>query len=289
MPRFPEHGSNAASARIAQFAPRKPWDRFIRDTFKPEPGEHTAIIGPTGQGKTTLQNAILPVFPFVAVFATKPMDFTMDRLIHEDGYLRLARWHRLNPIDHPRRVVWPDASDVDSTRLQYDVFADAFTKIFREVGRPKHAPVGWAVAVDELWYVVNFLPPTTRGGTTMAMYIKLYLLQGRALGHSLILATQRPASVPVEVYDQCTHLFFLRDNDDANLDRLAGINSRDSGLTRYIIQNLEKYQALYLNTRTGEMVRTRAPVPREYQPARTRGIAGPMGAGGVEIGSAHSA
>lgn len=290
-PRFPLAGSDAARARVAQFAPRKPWDRLLRDDFKPKPGEHVAIIGPTGQGKTTLQNAILPLYRFVAVFATKPQDDTMDQLISDGGYVKLAKWHKLNPIDHPRRVVWPQAGSIRDMRNQYYVFSDAFEKIFGEVGRPKHAPVGWALAIDELWYIVNMLTPPTKDDIALAKHVKLFLFQARSLGHSMVIATQRPANVPVEVYDQSTHLFFFRDNDDANLDRLSAINSRDSRLVRYVIENLEPFQVLYINTRTGAMARTRAPFPRplhiQRNPTETR-VIGPMG-GGVEIGSANRA
>jgi hypothetical protein len=91
----------------------------------------------------------------------------------------------------------------------------------------------------------------------------MYLLQGRALGLSLVAATQRPKFVPLEVYDQSTHLFFWRDNDENNLRRLAEINANNSRLLKFIIPNLERYQVLYVNTRTGDMARTRAPAPNE--------------------------
>ena len=178
----------------------------------------------------------------------------MDALIEEEKYVRLARWYRLNPHDHPRRVVWPDASRLDSTDTQKDVFERAMDQIFREGGRPKHKPVGWAIAIDELWYFTNILG--------MGKQIKLFLFQARSLGESLVAATQRPSSVPLEVYSQSTHLFFFQDSDRANLDRLAEINARaNPRLMRYTISNLEPHQVLYVNTRTGAMVRTRAPAP----------------------------
>jgi hypothetical protein len=240
-------------ATLAQTVPRKPWDVFWRE-FNPKPGEHCAIIGPTGQGKTILQTNVLPKFHFVAVFATKPQDKSMDQLVEDHGYIRLARWYRLNPIDHPRRVIWPDASRLDSTDLQERVFSSAFDHIFREGGRPKNNPVGWAIAIDELWYIINILG--------LSKQVKLFLLQGRSLGESLIVATQRPSSVPLEVYDQSTHLFFFRDNDRRNLDRLSEINARaDTRLIRLTVSNLEEHQVLYVNTRTGVMLRTRAPSP----------------------------
>lgn len=250
------NNGDARQALLATEAPRMPWDRFTENVFRPVPGEHVAIIGPTGQGKTLLQKNVLPKYPFVAAFATKPQDSTMDALIREGGYIRLASWYRLNPIDFPRRVIWPDASRINSRVQQKKVFEDAFAKIFAEAGRPKEAPVGWAIAIDELWYIVNILQ--------LGEEVKVVLLQGRSIGHSMVMATQRPKSVPLEVYDQSTHLFFFRDNDRENLDRLGGIQARDSALVRLAVSNLEQHQVLYINTRTGQMVRTRIPIGMQW-------------------------
>lgn len=258
-PRFavPQWAADERAARVTALAPRIPWNRFAGTgkMFDPSPGEHVGIIGPTGQGKTVLQNHILPLFPFVAVFATKRVDVSMNDLVERGGYVRLAAWHRLNPIDAPRRVIWPQANSLkDTIPRQREIFEDAINSIFMEGGRPANNPVGWAIAIDELWYFTNMLKLDTE--------IKMILLQGRSAGISLIAATQRPAWVPLEVYDQSTHLFFFRDNDSRNLDRIAGIGVADRGAVKDLIANLDKHQVLYVNTRTGQMARTRAPAPR---------------------------
>lgn len=248
----------SADARLALFAdkaPRMPWDRFVQLMFRPQPGEHTGIIGPTGQGKTNLQNHILPMYPFVAAFATKGQDISMDRLIRDGGYVKLDHWYKLSARDVPRRVIWPRTKKVnDLYALQKKVFEGAIDQIFAEGGRPKEAPVGWAIAIDELWWFSNML--------NMAKYLKTILLQGRSYGISLIGATQRPAWVPVEVYSSSTHLFFFHDTDENNLKRLADINYGNKRLVKELVSNLEQYQVLYVNTRTGMMARTRAPAPR---------------------------
>jgi ABC-type nitrate/sulfonate/bicarbonate transport system ATPase subunit len=41
-------------ARVATDAPRIPWADFLANHFQWERGEHVALIGPTGQGKTTM-------------------------------------------------------------------------------------------------------------------------------------------------------------------------------------------------------------------------------------------
>lgn len=239
--------------RVSVEAPRVPWDVFTSRIFHWSQGEHVGIIGPTGQGKTTLLMHILPLQPYVVVFASKPRDVTMMYLINT-GYLKIERWQSsLSVRTYPRRVLWPDASKLNSKTTQREIFLDAMDKIYREKG--------WCVAIDEGWYFTKEL------GLDSA--VKTYLLQARSLGISLVFATQRPAWVPLEVYDQSTHLFFYRDNDERNLRRLAGISWRSADLIRHVVSNLDTFQCLYINTRTGQMYRTRAPLP--FDPDEGRG------------------
>lgn len=232
---------DAKLARVAEEAPRIPWARFVRE-LNWRPGEHFGLVGPTGLGKTTMLFNLLPLHPYVVVFATKPADDNMDALIRS-GYLKIARWEPRDPIQFPRRVLWPDAKQLRSEKLQKEVFTDAMERIYREGG--------WTVAFDELWWMSQKLG--------MDSEIKTYLLQARSLGISMLAATQRPAWVPRELYTACTHLMFWRVNDETDLNSIAGIGWRSSSLIRETVADLELFQVLYVNTRTGEMMRTRCP------------------------------
>lgn len=242
-------------ARIAVDAPRVPWDVFVNERLRWKQGEHFAMIGPTGQGKTTMLMNVLPLHPFIVAFATKPRDETMETLI-QSGYLRIERWVSLDPRQYPRRVLWPSATRLDSVKSQQAVFRDAFQKIYREGG--------WTVAVDETWFMAQMLKLGTE--------LKLYLLQARSLGISLVCASQRPAYIPLEIYDQSSHIMFWRDNDESNLRRISGISWRSADLVRSIVANLEPHQVLYVDTRTGEMMRTRCPRVELYVPQKREGL-----------------
>jgi hypothetical protein len=176
------------------------------------------------------------------VLATTPRDATMDRLLSH-GFIKMDRWRSLDAQQYPLRVVWPDASDTESSTNQRRVFKHALDSIYREGG--------WTVGLDELWYLVNELK--------LGHVIKVYLSQARSLDISLLSGTQRPADIPVMFYDQSTHLMFWRDNDETNLKRIGGISWRSANLVRHLVSNLERFQVLYINTRTGEMMRTRCP------------------------------
>jgi energy-coupling factor transporter ATP-binding protein EcfA2 len=243
---------NARQAWISVNAPRIPWEDFIRDVFTPEPGEHMYIAGSTGSGKTHLMNSMLFKWPFVTAFATKKNDSTMERLINQHSYERFTRWWPLSAKDHPRRVIWPPPGKLQTmTDIQKKTFSHAMEHIWDEGGRPKEKPVGWAVAMDEAWWFAVQLG--------LAQYIKIWLQQGRSNGISLLAASQRPAYVPTELYSQTTHLCFFKETERRNIDRIGEINHKDSAAVKYIVNNLEKWQILYVNADTGFMCRTRTP------------------------------
>lgn len=208
------------------------WDDF---NFRWSQGEHVAMIGPTGQGKSTLALELLPMRKYVVVFATKPQDSTLRGL---KGFTTISKWESMHPQLYPKRILWPDATKLYSDSSQREVFKSAFEKIYGEGG--------WCVLCDETWYLNNHLK--------LSREIRTYLLQARSLNISLILLAQRPSWIPLEVFDQATHLFFFRDNDRRNLDKIGGIGYLDSRLIRDTVARLKQHEFLYINSRNGEMV-----------------------------------
>ena len=58
---------NVMLSRLVTDAPRRPWDYFTRNVLDWRYGEHFALIGPTGQGKTTMLRHLLPFHKYVTV------------------------------------------------------------------------------------------------------------------------------------------------------------------------------------------------------------------------------
>lgn len=222
-----------------------PWSRFKPYFFREwKQGEHVSLIGPTGQGKTTLALEILPRRDYVVVLGTKVVDETLDKLLPKNkrdrkGYRRIYSWKE-RKLEH-RLLLWPKMGHERDTENQRRVFSDALNHIYRE-GR-------WTVYIDEARYQSELLK--------MRKILIMLWTQGRSNLVSVVAGCQRPAFVPTEIYDQATHIFLWGDNDEANLKRIGGIGFINSKEVRNAVARLQQYQILYLNTRTGRMIRTK--------------------------------
>jgi hypothetical protein len=99
--------------------------------------------------------------------------------------------------------------------------------------------------MDEARYITEFLG--------LKNEVMLCWLQGRSQGNAVLAATQRPRFVPLEAYDQATHLWFWRDPDLQNINRISELASfnRDKVITAF--QVMSRHDVLYVNTVTQDM------------------------------------
>jgi hypothetical protein len=238
-------------AAPADLAPVVPWEVFTRDVFEWRQGQHVGLIGPTESGKSTLTYSLLPMRKYVTFFATKPRDRVLEQFASKAGFVRLYDWPPRNKWTHrpvtaarmPRRLLWPDARELNATATQRAVFLRAFDDIYTQGG--------WCTVWDEFWMMCQILG--------MEKEARIMLQQARSNDISFVMGAQRPSRIPLEMFDQTTHLFFWRDNDEANLKRIGGIGWMASDPIRRFVASLDPYQVLYINARRGHMVRTTAP------------------------------
>ena len=204
-------------------------------------GEHVALIGPTGVGKTTLGLQLVQRRGYVVVLATKPKDSTLAGLGRR-GWKIIRRWPP--PNDQARRVIlWPKWRNRLDTPAQRAAIRAAIDSVF-SVG-------GWCILADDTQYLT----------TTLGLLGDFRTLwnQARSVNVSLVASTQRPRWIPVEAWANSTHLFIWHTSHADDLRALSNIAGGDVRSIRSVVAALPEHHCVYINTRRpAELVVTKA-------------------------------
>lgn len=239
----------------------KPWDEFLQwfaGVWKP--GEHLAMIAPTGAGKTTFGVGVMHYCrKFVLAFDPKGGDSTL----RGSGWRRLPSWPPPPAVYDemergiPQRfIVGPATKLVADLPRQKLVFAKALDGAFDDGG--------WTVYVDELQLMAD------RRMMGLAASVERLLISARDSGISVVSAYQRPANVPRTASDQSTWVAVSYTRDRDVVDRVAEMLGRDKPEIRGAIKALEPYSWLVVGrnprvpmiiTRPREVVRRTADAP----------------------------
>jgi len=212
-----------------------PWE-IARLEMDWRQGEHVTIIGPTGQGKTTLALDLMTMRGYPLIVATKPRDRTLETMRGE-GWHIIREW----PPVRAKSILWPKlnrpSDKVNQGRVIHNALENAFVT------------GGYAILIDELSYVLDEL--------RCQDIVKQIWQQGRALNLSLVSCILRPSHIPLLAYDQATHLILFRDNDEVNLRRMGGLSHWSRAEIIEQVSTLKRHEFLMLNTRTGQMTRSK--------------------------------
>jgi hypothetical protein len=228
------------------------WERFLR-WFKQrwQPGEHVALIGPTGMGKTTLACGVLPMRKYVMAIDPKGGDTTLQSLercgFERSGWPLSRTQERALRKGQPVRIIVGhkirERKDVPKHR---QVMAEALEASF-DMG-------GWTVYVDELQLLAD------RRMMRLGTSIERNMIAARDRGVSMVCSFQRPAYVPRVASDQATWLFLWYTRDVDMVNRLAEMTGRPKPEIRGAISGLAKYSVLlFSRDPTAPLVLVRPP------------------------------
>lgn len=227
------------------------WSQFAEMFRKRwEPGQHVALIGPTGVGKSTLAVNILPLRRYVVVLDLKGGDSTV-RTLQKKGFKRISTWPppkrlwREAEEGQPLRlIVGPELREISDRPKQIEVFRSSLQSMY--------AQGGWTVYVDELQVAAERMK--------LGEEISELLVAGRDRGLSLVSSYQRPANVPRAASEMATWVavWYTRDVDTVN--RLAEMVGRPKPEIRGAIRGLEDHCILLFSRNPREpIIAVRAP------------------------------
>lgn len=170
---------------MATVEPRE-WDDFLKwFDGEWEPGKHLALIGPTGEGKSTFAVGALSLRKWILALDPKGEDETLGK----SGFQRITRWPPSNRIREdiaqgkPARLI---VGGGVRTKAEMSKLAD----LMREAVEGCRAEGGWTIYADEFQLLAD------RRMYGLDKEIEALLIAARSRGTSVVTAFQAPAWVP---------------------------------------------------------------------------------------------
>lgn len=202
-------------------------------------GEHVALVGPTGEGKTTVAAHLLLARKWVMACDPKGGDGTLAQL-EGRGFQRITQWPPPREIRQqiqegkPARLIVGDRIRSRSERPKLRALLERALDGAFEDG-------GWTVYVDELQLAAD------RRFMNLGAPIEENLIAARDRGVSMVTSYQRPANVPRTASDQSTWLIVFYTRDVDVVGRLAEMMGRPKAEVRGAISELRKHCVLIVN------------------------------------------
>lgn len=208
------------------------WADFKRQ-FIWNQGEHVAIVGPTGAGKTTLVRELLPYRKASLILGTKIDDPQYHNLI-KSGFKRVQTVRDIRPGEH-KILLWPkQGKDILETEvIQKKAIREALNAVIRQKA--------WTVVFDEAKYISEHLG--------LKRELTFCLEQLRSIKSTIICGVQRPTWIPPSTLPNSTHVFIWKTTDINDARKLAEIGGVDAHDVRDVARSLDDFEFLYIRSR----------------------------------------
>jgi hypothetical protein len=226
------------------------WDKFLawlKDLW--EPGQHIALIGPTGEGKSTFAGGILELRKWVLALDPKGEDDTLSAT----GYQRITAWPPPKKIrqdiaeGRPARLI---VGGTTRTRAEMEKLAD----LMRAAVEGVRAEGGWAIYADEFQLLAD------RRMYGLDKEIEALLIAARSRGTSVVTAFQAPAWVPKAGTRQATFTVMWPTRAKDMIKTVAEATGREWHELADAVRELPPYHVIVIpKKQSAPMVVTHAP------------------------------
>ena len=218
-----------------------PWSQF-REWFAAEikPGQHGAIVSPTGSGKTVLAGGLLDLRRYVLAVDPKGGDSSLEAL----GYERLATW------PGTRRMAAKVKQNDDNNRPSRYVIGPKVLKsddveelgnTIRETLRGAYELGGFTVYIDELQLATD-----PRLGINVRREVDQMLIAARDRGLSCWTSYQSPAWVTPHASRMATWMAVSYTRDREAIRTLAGNLGRPFSEVAGMIAGLDPFAFAFI-------------------------------------------
>jgi hypothetical protein len=226
------------------------WGKFLawwRDVWVP--GKHVALIGPTGEGKSTFAVGVLELRKWVLALDPKGEDETLAK----SGYERITVWPPPKRIRQDIAEGRPARLLVGgTTRTQAEL--DKLVELMRDAIEGVRAEGGWTIYADEFQLLAD------RRMFGLDKEIERLLIAARSRGTSVVTAFQAPAWVPKAGTRQAAFTVMWPTRDKDMIQTVARAMGRDWHDLTEAIRELPEYHVLVIPKKIrAPMVLTHAP------------------------------